>query len=181
MKQLTILVGKSGAGKTTVAKLLNEIEGFDRIITYTTRPKREGERNGYDYNFISVQKFKSLEAEGFFAETASYHTKEGEWFYGTAKKDLDNPNGLIVLTPSGAKAVRTLGVPCKIFYLSIPYAHAKCRLGVRGDNTEEIERRLLADEKDFADIYEIVDYVIAVNGYPPESVAFEIIAEILRK
>lgn len=58
-KNTIVLVGQTNSGKTTVAKLL-EAYGYKRIVTYTTRPKRQGERDGIDYNFVTDEKFKSM-------------------------------------------------------------------------------------------------------------------------
>ena len=66
-KNTIVLVGQTNSGKTTVAKLL-EAYGYKRIVTYTTRPKRQGERNGIDYNFVTDEKFKSMIKNGDFAE-----------------------------------------------------------------------------------------------------------------
>ena len=50
---LIVLCGYSGSGKTTIANVLQEKYGYHRIITYTTRPKREQEVNGKDYHKAS--------------------------------------------------------------------------------------------------------------------------------
>ncbi len=79
---IIIIAGPSGAGKTTVCKLL--IRDDDKLlysISATTRKKRRGERNGVDYYFINDEEFKSWEKEGRFLETAKVHGH----FYGTLK------------------------------------------------------------------------------------------------
>ena len=70
--KIIVISGPSGAGKTT---LLNKIflkrnirSSFIKGISYTTRPKRSGEKNGRDYYFVSKDKFLSLAESSFFLE-----------------------------------------------------------------------------------------------------------------
>lgn len=54
MKPVIIaIVGGSGTGKTFLANYLSRQLGIPQIISYTTRPPREGERHGRDYFFIT--------------------------------------------------------------------------------------------------------------------------------
>ena len=82
---IIIIAGPSGAGKTTVCKLL--IKNDDRLlysISATTRAKRKGEKDGVDYHFVTEKKFKSWEKEGKFLETAKVHG----YYYGTLNNCL---------------------------------------------------------------------------------------------
>ena len=53
------LIGKSCSGKDTVTKELISM-GYEKIITYTTRPQRNGEIDGIHYHFISEKLFKKM-------------------------------------------------------------------------------------------------------------------------
>jgi guanylate kinase len=82
---IIIIAGPSGAGKTTVCKLL--IKNDDRLlysISATTRAKRKGEKDGVDYHFVTEKKFKSWKKEGKFLETAKVHG----YYYGTLNNCL---------------------------------------------------------------------------------------------
>lgn len=50
---ITLYIGKSAVGKDTLLKKQIE-DGVSPIISFTTRPMREGEVNGVDYNFVST-------------------------------------------------------------------------------------------------------------------------------
>lgn len=106
---LMILTGMSGSGKDAIQKELTDKFEFERIVTVTTRPMREGEQNGRDYLFTSPETFKKEAERDRFIEHRSYNTlvegKPDTWYYGSLKQML-NPNKdyCIILDIQGAKA-----------------------------------------------------------------------------
>lgn len=62
------------------------------ILTGTTRQPREGERDGVDYNFISVEEFKKMDKNGQLLESGTY---EGN-YYGTPKPPPDPPSHAVL-------------------------------------------------------------------------------------
>ena len=70
--KIVILVGQSGSGKSAIYKQLVK-RGYKGLITNTTRPMREGETNGKDYNFLSKDQFDNLIAEGQMVEYRRYN------------------------------------------------------------------------------------------------------------
>lgn len=89
MNRLFYIMGKSSSGKDTIyKKLLSELELVDLVIC-TTRPMRENEQNGREYNFVSEEEFRTMRAEGNVIEERHYHTIHGEWIYFTAKESID--------------------------------------------------------------------------------------------
>lgn len=85
MAKIIYLMGKSSTGKDTIYKrLLKESAlGLQTIVPYTTRPIREGERNGVEYNFTDEEGFKRLFSQGKIIEERAYHTFHGLWRYFT--------------------------------------------------------------------------------------------------
>lgn len=154
---MVILTGMSGAGKTTVAKRL-EKEGFRRAVTYTTRPMREGERDGIDYHFLSPEKFDEMEAAGMFLETAHV----GECAYGSLREDYMADDTVIILTPDGVeKAVGAMGKDdLLVVYLDAGIPLLKKRLTSRGDAPDAVMRRLAEDMKRFENIRELCSFII---------------------
>ena len=57
---MVILSSPSGAGKTTLAKLLNELHNFEISISHTTRQPRANETHNKDYYFVNDIEFKRL-------------------------------------------------------------------------------------------------------------------------
>ena len=79
---MVILSSPSGAGKTTLVKLINQKKNNFKIsISHTTRKPRNNEVNGQDYHFVDISEFKRLVNENEFLEYA----KVFKHFYGTTK------------------------------------------------------------------------------------------------
>ena len=92
---MIILSSPSGAGKTTLVKLLSERKNFVTSISYTTRIPRSNEVNGKDYHFVDTKKFKEMIRNEEFLEYAKVFKN----FYGTTKsnifKELSKGNNVI--------------------------------------------------------------------------------------
>ncbi len=65
-----IISGPSGVGKTYLEKYLIAHHNFKRIQSTITRPIRAGEVQGLDYNFITEEEYKKMEAQGKFITSA---------------------------------------------------------------------------------------------------------------
>lgn len=155
------IVGPTCSGKTTIAKFLEENYNFDRVITYTTRPPREGEKDGVDYFFVSDEEFDKLKKGGFFLETTSYSASFGECKYGTPKKPfMKDGDHVIVLNIEGAINFVEQGFG-KVVYIIISRRSARKRAFIRGDNMDEFERRYTSDMKDYV-TYEFFNYTDAI-------------------
>ena len=107
---ITVLCGKSASGKDTLFKELIE-RGFEPIISTTSRPMREGETEGKEYNFVTREEFEKRLAEGRFLEHRSYDTlvngNPDTWYYGMEKREYDRGKDyLVILDLEGAKAFK---------------------------------------------------------------------------
>jgi guanylate kinase len=81
-----ILSSPSGGGKTTIAhKLLAMRADVGYSVSCTTRPPRQGEIDGRDYHFLSLEKFKRGNAAREFAESAEVHGH----LYGTLRAEVE--------------------------------------------------------------------------------------------
>ena len=147
--QVIAFVGKSGAGKDYCAKKLvaENPEDTHFIVSSTTRPKRDYEVEGVDYNFLTEKEF----AASTFVETASFNG----WHYGTRLEDLrlDRVN-VGVFNPTGIKSLAANdNILLHIIYVK---ASDKTRLlrqlnREEEPNVKEIIRRFSTDEADFKD------------------------------
>ena len=78
---MLILSSPSGAGKTTLVKMLSEINNFEVSISHTTRQPRPNEAPNKDYFFVNEQQFKRLIINQEFLEYAKVFNN----FYGTTR------------------------------------------------------------------------------------------------
>ena len=93
---MLVLSSPSGAGKTSICKrVLDKEKKIVMSISYTTRPKRKSEKNGFDYFFINKKKFDELKSSDYFVEYANVF----DHHYGTPKDFIDKnlQNGIDVL------------------------------------------------------------------------------------
>tara|TARA_B100000900_G_scaffold397971_1_gene398876 strand:- start:79 stop:711 length:633 start_codon:yes stop_codon:yes gene_type:complete len=81
---MVILSSPSGAGKTTLVKLLSERKKFKTSISHTTRPPRSSEVDGKDYHFVNNEKFRQMIKNNEFLEYAKVFKN----FYGTTKSNI---------------------------------------------------------------------------------------------
>jgi guanylate kinase len=86
MSKIFVVSAPSGTGKTTLnRRLLKENPGIEMSVSYTARPKRENERDGVDYHFISKEEFQKHIEAGDMLEYAEVFGV----YYGTSKKEIE--------------------------------------------------------------------------------------------
>ena len=83
---MVILSSPSGAGKTTLVKLLSESRDFYTSISYTTRKPRNNEEEGKDYYFVNNDQFQNLIKKNEFLEYANVFSH----LYGTTRTPVIN-------------------------------------------------------------------------------------------
>lgn len=143
---LFVISAPSGAGKTTLCKeIIDKMPGLRHSVSFTTREKRAGEKEGVDYHFVSPETFRSMVAEGKFAEWAEVHGN----LYGTAISSLDElrATGCDVLLDvdiqGAAQLKKSYGQGVFIFILPPDFEELRRRLeGRRTDAAHIIERRI---------------------------------------
>lgn len=144
---VTTIFGPSGSGKTSLAEHLRHTYGYKKIVTYTTRPRRKGERSGVSYYFLSHKEFADKIENGFFAEYTSFSPHGVIQWYGTSRDSLlDAPDkSVLVLEPSGIKSLLEQGYPLRLVYLNEDQTTCVLHLHERGDDIVEIARRMAYD------------------------------------
>lgn len=153
------LIGQSSSGKSTIERELTK-KGLKRIISYTTRPMRDGEVNGVDYHFVDEEEFSLLKSMNFFNETANYR----EWHYGLSLANVDyiEEDWIAVVTIHGYMSLRdSVGSEhINIFHIHVPERVRIIRQLNRGDEVDEVFRRIHTDREDFFGVEELADFVI---------------------
>jgi len=143
-----IIVGASGSGKDYLLKgLIAKGESYEPKIT--TRPIREGELNGVDYNFLNEKEFSLMYEKNLIKVHQSFNIKNQKWYYAISNENFKK-NNLFIMTPyevSLLSAEERKG--CFVVFLDIPEEIRRKRISERNDNNDSIERRIFADRIDF--------------------------------
>lgn len=143
MKSRIIIVGAGGSGKDHLKqRFINR--GYQPSISYTTRPPRNGEKEGIDYHFITNSEFHEMIRNGEFYEFKEFNG----WFYGVRNLDFDTKD-LFIMTPP---AIEEMDIDIRnssfIIYLHIEEQLRAKRLSARRD-ADDVKRRIEADKEMF--------------------------------
>ena len=162
MGKIFYILGKSASGKDSIytALLAKSELGLRKVITYTTRPMRVGEKDGEEYFFVSDERIEELRGAGRIIEEKTYNTVYGPWIYATVDDgqiDLSKGNYLMASVLGAYIDVRNYyGAEHVIpIYIEVEDGERLIRAIERerkGDlKFEEMCRRFLADTKDFSE------------------------------
>lgn len=164
MIKLVALCGKAGAGKDTVLRRIMELypEKFNEIVSCTTRPPREGEREGVNYYFLTTEQFGEKIINGDMLECTVFRN----WHYGTMLSSLSRDKVNIgVFNPAGiACLAEDKKVDLSVYWIDAPDRDRLVRQLLRENDPdiEEIFRRYKTDEEDFLDMDDF-DYTLLKN------------------
>ena len=161
MGKLFYLMGKSASGKDTIYKKVKEqLPELKPIVIYTTRPIREGEREGVEYYFVDDARLQELQDAGKVIELREYHTVHGIWKYFTADDgQFDREDHLIAIgTLESYVQLRKYFGDAKLVPIYIEVDDGvrleRALLREKQQKTpkyEELCRRFLADAADFSE------------------------------
>jgi guanylate kinase len=160
---LLVLSAPSGGGKSSIAR--NLLQGRDDLgysVSATTRPMREGEREGVDYYFLARHEFLRRREAGEFLESATY----GGHLYGTLRSEIDRifaagRHAVLDIEIEGARQIRA-SFPNSLHLFVLPPS-AEVLIGrLKGRNTEPAEavRERIARAVEELDAVAEYDYVV---------------------
>lgn len=150
------IVGKAASGKDLMKRRFVE-RGMKPSVSYTTRPPREGEVDGIDYNFITEETAREMIKAGEFYEYVEFN----KWIYATSKKQFFDSD-VLIMTPAGIAQLSTEDrKTTTIIYVDIDRLIRIERLNNRKMPGDSMYRRLDADELDFENFS---DYDIRINN-----------------
>ncbi|MDQ1476022.1 MAG: guanylate kinase [Actinomycetota bacterium] len=143
---LLVLAGTSGAGKGTIGIRLRESDpALNWSVSWTTRARRAGEREGVDYRFVTRAEFERLrDANGFLEWFEVYGDLKGTPLQYVVDELARGHDVMLEIDVQGALAVkRALPEALLVFVQAPSRAEQRRRLESRGSETEEsIARRL---------------------------------------
>ena len=175
---LFVVAAPSGTGKTSLVRaLMTRMPTLRFSISYTTRPRRETEREGQDYFFVDRTEFDRMIEAGEFLEHAGVYGN----FYGTSRKQVENllvsgENVLLEIDWQGAQQIaRTMPERRSVFILPPSLEALEMRLrGRKTDSDEVIAGRLRESIADLSHWSEF-DYVVINDDFERASADLEAI------
>jgi guanylate kinase len=162
--KIIVISGPSGVGKTTLyKKLLAEMpEKLEFSVSVTTRAPRQGEKNGVDYFFVSMDEFRERIAHDALVEYAEVYGN----LYGTPKSEIDRitrsgKNCLLDLDVQGGRNIKKCYPESILVFINPPSLdELKSRIMNRNlDRPEQIARRLAKAMEEMS-VREKYDYQI---------------------
>ena len=149
--RLIVVSGPTASGKSTLWHRLVQRSTVDFSVSATTRAPRKGEKDGYDYHFVSEEQFQEWVAEGAFLEHAEVHGKR----YGTLRKHIESSLAkghdiVLEIDVQGAVQLKDCDLPIISIFVKPPSLDVlRQRLRDRGTETEEqMNTRLAVVEKE---------------------------------
>jgi guanylate kinase len=160
---LVVLSGPSGVGKDAVLdELARRGHHFHRVITCTTRPPRDGERDGVDYYFVTDADFDKMIAGGGLLEHAViYGHRSGVPRKQVAEKLREGLDVYARTDVQGAASIKSLAPEAvTVFIAPSSLEELEERIRSRGsDDEERIQRRLRTARDEMARMSEF-DYTV---------------------
>jgi guanylate kinase len=192
--KLIILTGLTASGKDAIMhQLLKLHPDIERIITATTREKREVEREGIDYNFVSREEFERKNDLGEFLEINIYSGN----FYGTPKSEfqkvLDGKTIIWRIDPTMAARAKEffktsfdgdmggkLSQNTLVICVNSSWETLQKRLSRRGLSIDEVKQRIEQDKLNWENCKDKFDYIVE-NEEGKLSETVKKIVEIIEK
>ena len=172
--KIVALMGKAGSGKDTLLHAITQrYPGrYHEIVSCTTRPPREGEVDGVNYHFLTVEAFTQKLLNGDLLEATEFN----DWHYGTLRSTLQedkvnigvfNPAGIICLTEDQT-------IDLDVWYIKCPGKERLLRqLNREGSpDVTEIIRRYGVDEADFEGLEGEFSWIEFENIDPEDVILF---------
>ena len=162
MGKIYYMMGKSSSGKDTLYReVMKRFPGLGKVVSYTTRPMREGESSGVQYHFVDESELSRLEAEGKVIELRAYDTIHGIWKYFTVDDgqiDLYHNSYLMIGTLESYEKMRMYYGAGRLVHIYIEIDDGiRLERALKRERSQtrpkykEMCRRFLADAEDFCE------------------------------
>lgn len=176
MARVITLTGMSSSGKDAILKGVVSRSDIKPIISTTSRPRRKGENDGVEYNFVSMEQAERMVYNGEFIEHRIYWVANGyRWVYGITKDSIDidsNDTYIAIVDYDGLKQLNKYldknNIEHYSYYLNVNYQDLLLRsLQREGDmcdlQVEEVIRRFKDDLENVQPAKQYVDRVLDNN------------------
>lgn len=155
-----LITAPSGAGKTTLVHELKRLKIWEECISHTTRPMRDGEKDGVTYYFMEDGDFADSIELGEFAEYVEYDGHA----YGVSKKEIErvlskNKHVAIIVEYNGYLQIKEKYPDAIGIFVHMSKEDCLANMLLRGDSIEKALKRISTYEKEMKNKGEY-DYVV---------------------
>ena len=166
MKNIYLIVGKSGSGKDTIVNALCDKYGYQRLISYTTRRQRSDPADAKSHIFSDIETYQLDKERGYVIAETCY---DGN-YYWAIKPQVDMSDIYIIDIP-GVKSIKERYHDKGIVVVGIEADAVTrvLRMKLRGDSLPSISARITSDDTEFAEMDDVVDITISNNSLPDGS------------
>lgn len=154
-----LIVGKTCSGKDTVARYIEKHYGFNRIITYTTRPMRPDDVQGVSHHFVSKEEMSAYNKADIFSPT-----KIDGYSYFMLRDQFTNGDSVCIVDPKGVRDFMKLGVEHHVVYVDCPENMILERADARGTDCRVVSSRLDSERERFDSYRDSMDYTYKINN-----------------
>lgn len=174
MENLYLIIGRSMAGKDTLANLAAEKTRLSKVISYTDAPMRSDQKNGREHWFLSVPEMDKLLAE---QEILAY-TKIGDYRYCVPSRCVGGKKRIYVIDPDGVRSLPSDRFRIVPFYISVPEEIRRKRGSTRAGF--DMEKRLASEDAEFTEFEKTASYIKIDNSSDDPEIAANKIADIIQ-
>jgi guanylate kinase len=160
---LVVLSGPSGVGKDTILMRMRDIGfPFHFVVTATSRAQRPGERDGYDYHFVSKERFEEMIARGELLEWAEvYGHYKGIPKHEVGQALQSGRDVILRIDVQGAATIKRLAPEAVFIFLapgSFDELHNRLQWR-RTESPDQMQQRLAMARREMASL-DAFDYVV---------------------
>ncbi len=158
---LTLIIGESGVGKTTIADYLEKTFGLKQVFSYTNRPPRSDNEIGH--TFIGEQDISKIKE--MFPNRVAETEYSGHFYFATNEQMEDCD--VYVINPSAIEEIKRKykgRKTIKVVLIEDTPVNRVMHMLKRGDSIDSIMKRLSWDRKEFKNARNLADYVVANTG-----------------
>ncbi|MBI4175347.1 hypothetical protein HY523_01885 [Candidatus Berkelbacteria bacterium] len=177
MHTIVLLSGPGAVGKNSICEQLLAIPELHlrRMTKWTTRPPREGEHAGREFQFVTITEFEQKIREGKFLE----YTRFNDHFYGVPRDALAtvlaNHNVIMTVERQGMEAIRTAyPQETRAIFVTAPLDQLHARYLARGQSHTEADERIAIAVRDELPHQEAYDLVVENRDGELETAVAEI-------
>lgn len=155
LKNLYLICGMSGSGKSWTVEKLHKEYGYEILKSYTTRNPRN--KNDEDHYYVSLSDYYTDKDNNVIAADSCFHHN----FYWSRKEQITSSD-LYIIDKNGIIKLQELDVKRNfiIIYIDASEKQRIINMKMRGDNNLNIYSRLRNDEKMFENIKSYADFIV---------------------